>query len=53
MEDDPHDAQLVQPDEVEEVQALFAAQYADVSWSFSDLCCLAFADPEGIPIRAG
>ena len=31
MEDDPHDAQLVQPDEVEEVQALFAAQYADVS----------------------
>ena len=30
MEDDPHDTQLVQPDEVEEVQALFAAQYADV-----------------------
>jgi len=31
MVDDPHDAQLVQADEVEEVQALFAAQYADVS----------------------
>ena len=40
MEDDPHDTQLVQPDEVEEVQALFAAQYADVRMITLYLCWL-------------